>query len=446
MALIINQSPTSSVNASNSDILYVVTSISASNISYQYVCDVLDENDERVVRIKQRPNPSGVGVFNLGRIIHKNIYGDAGEYNVDMFKGATNNIGVYKIKFGEEWATSLVGASKLYNGEGALGDPIVSASLGEYTYFTGITLNRNSSTSSFLEPLPYFQSSSTAGDVNVALTSIPRQKIPIREGDYHTVAFFNGPIDETLSEVNDIYRVEFNYYDGVDGGGSLISSESFTNTSFTDGGTDAPRASTGTALPTAPFFGAKYFNRVTYVQVGANYLTIPANTLSYTADIQNLAGDYYDKFTFNLSQEEGCPYPFYRLMWINEFGNYDYFNFEGRNQYNNSRTDTQYGRGFINYSIQSEGTNPYNIENRGIKNSFTEQKQRVKVTTKFLTLDWANYLEGLFVSSDVWLIEGDRILPIALISADYKKFNDPRSEKQRSYTIEFEYANPKRPY
>lgn len=447
MALTIHQSPTTSINASNSDILYVVSSPSSSNANYQYVCDVLDADDERVVRLKQRPNPDGqIGVFNLGRIIHKNVYGDSQDYNTYMFTGATNNVKVYKVKFGEEWGLGVTSSIVLYDGNGVEGDPAVSSSLEDYTYFTGITLDRNESTTSTFDSSTYFGASFSAGDVNLSLTNIPRTSIPIRESDYHTVSLFNGPSDETESTINDIYKVRFKYRSGLDGQGSLTGEEEFTNAQFTFGGGGAPRQTTIASFPTAPFFAAKYYNRVTTVQIGTKFLTIPANTLSYTADIQNYDGEYYDLFTFNLSQDEDCPYPFYRLMWLNKFGTYDYYNFEGRNKYSNKRKDTKYGKGFIDYSIGSSGTNPYNIGNRGIKNYFTERTQEVTVTTKFLTLEWANYLEGLFESSDVFLLEGINAVPINLKSADYKKFTDPRSEKKRSYEIKFEYSNTKRPY
>jgi len=450
MGLTINQYPTSSVNASNSDVLYVVTSISSSEPNYQYVCDIKDNDDNLVVRLKQRPNPSTIGVFNLNNILHKLVNPDVGDMlfdNTDWFRQADNNMQRFKILFGEEWSTTFFDFPQIYDGEGNEGAPVVSSSIDDWTYFTDVNVDRNVSLQSDWDVTPYYSGSANESEVFRGLSRIPRTNINIRENDYHLLSFMNGPIDENSTTYNDIYEVEYEYFDDVNATGTSLGTDSKTNTTATQGFAIAPRLTPGNLYSNSVFFQSlKYLNRVTHLKVGTQGLTLPVGTLSYKVNIKSQVGDFYDTLIFNISQNENCPYPFYRLMWVNEFGDWDFYNFEGRNQYTNQRNDTTYQRGFVNYSITSETGTTYDRSVRGKTTLYSEQSQRITVSTPFLTSEWANYLEGLLVSPNVYLVEDDGIIPINLITANYRKFVDPRSEKQKSYTIEFEYANNKRPY
>lgn len=450
MGLAINQYPTSSVNAANSDVLYVVTSVSSSQPNYQYVCDIRDNADNLVVRLKQRPNPSTVGVFNLNNVLHKLVHPDVGDMlfdDTDWFHHASTNMQRFKILFGEEWSSTFFDFSQIYDGEGNEGTPIVSASIDDWTYFTDVNVDRNSSLQSDWDVTPYYGGAVDESEVFRGLSRIPRTKINIRENDYHLLSFMNGPIDETLTDYNDIWEVEYEYFDGLDCTGNSLGTDTKTNSTATQGTAIAPRLIPVETYSNTPFFQSlKYLNRVTHLKVGTQGLTLPAGTLSYKVNVTAMDGEFYDTLLFNVSQNENCPYPFYRLMWVNEFGNWDFYNFEGRHQYTNKRTDTTYQRGFVNYSIDSETGTTYDRSVRGKTTLYSEQSQRIKVSTPFLTSEWANYLEGLLVSPNVYLVEDNGIIPINLITADYRKYVDPRSEKQKSYTIEFEYANNKRPY
>jgi len=68
MSITINQQPYFPT-AANSDLLYVVTSNSSSLPQYQFVCDIQSQAGTILSRLKQQPNPSGYGVFDVGQII-----------------------------------------------------------------------------------------------------------------------------------------------------------------------------------------------------------------------------------------------------------------------------------------------------------------------------------------------------------------------------------------
>jgi len=68
MAIIIQQQPTSP-NIANSNLVYLATSTQVNQPQFQFVVDIKDDNNTLIQRIKQQPNPSSKGVFDLGNLI-----------------------------------------------------------------------------------------------------------------------------------------------------------------------------------------------------------------------------------------------------------------------------------------------------------------------------------------------------------------------------------------
>jgi len=69
MAISINQQPTSP-NMGNSNLIFSVGSTEFDEPQFQFVLDIYESGSAtRVQRIKQQPNPSGGGFFDLGNII-----------------------------------------------------------------------------------------------------------------------------------------------------------------------------------------------------------------------------------------------------------------------------------------------------------------------------------------------------------------------------------------
>ena len=69
MSQITIQQAAAQLNLANSDMLWELTSVSSSAPQFQYVCALQNGCGTVLTTIKQQPNPSGKGVFNLGRIV-----------------------------------------------------------------------------------------------------------------------------------------------------------------------------------------------------------------------------------------------------------------------------------------------------------------------------------------------------------------------------------------
>ena len=120
-------------NIVNNNLVYKVSSSLATNPQYQYVVDVKDNDNNLIQRVKQQPNPNNLGVFDVGKLLTFNTDPIGGGQNGKQRNGvAFNTLNSYhdnfKIYFGEEYGTSLTSSIELYDGNGSLGSPAVTAS------------------------------------------------------------------------------------------------------------------------------------------------------------------------------------------------------------------------------------------------------------------------------------------------------------------------------
>jgi hypothetical protein len=72
MATSLQQYPTSP-NMVNNNLVYEVTSTEITQPQFQFVVDIKDESNTLIQRIKQQPNLSGKGVFDIGQILSSQL-------------------------------------------------------------------------------------------------------------------------------------------------------------------------------------------------------------------------------------------------------------------------------------------------------------------------------------------------------------------------------------
>jgi len=156
MAITIQQAPTFP-NIANNNLVYVVTSNQITQPQYQFVLDIRDVNGNLIQRVKQQPNPSGKGVFDIGQIIAQQFdtaqvpsYSDRQTWYSSPVVNANlwnqryivtyNNAGflkVFNVYVGEEYGTTTTSIVTLYDGEGGAGDPAVTSTTEYQTYLGG---------------------------------------------------------------------------------------------------------------------------------------------------------------------------------------------------------------------------------------------------------------------------------------------------------------------
>jgi hypothetical protein len=148
MSQITIQQAAGQLNLANSDLLWEVTSAQSSSAQFQYVCVLRDGCNNTLTTIKQQPNLSGKGVFNLGRIVKQ--YLDQDNYALDigstgsLFNKNTNTAEFFKVAFGEEFGTSTTSSVTSFTGIGtATGSAAQTGSIPFYYWLNG-TLDPNS--------------------------------------------------------------------------------------------------------------------------------------------------------------------------------------------------------------------------------------------------------------------------------------------------------------
>ena len=122
MAITLQQFPTSP-NMGNNNLVYAVTSTTSSAAQFQFVCDIKDENDVLIQRLKQQPNPSAKGVFDLGQIIPNQLGPTDQVWKTDVVQANTASGAEIQVFFGEEYGATTTDVPVLYNGAGTPGDP-----------------------------------------------------------------------------------------------------------------------------------------------------------------------------------------------------------------------------------------------------------------------------------------------------------------------------------
>ena len=465
MAITIRKEPPATILGTQQDILYVLTSNSSSNDNYTFNMDVCNEDGNLVQRFTQTPNIDGIGVFNANSYFQRQAEIPTGDTNfwVSDFALNFNQIKRNQIKFSEAWSDTPGGEIVYYNGidDTELGGSTPGGVSGSNlsngdpnNYFIPAVVNRNEQLDENFKVTDFYLQGTGATGTKLWLTDMPRNDIEIYSEDFMLLGAFFGPKESGSAIYNDIWKVKMDTFE-ADG----TANNSYENQNWSTGGGDNPnsirvaQATNFSAIEDSFFDDGKWDNRFAFYGVG------PGNMNGYTADADDATAKITvtgynagaetsalsDVLNFKIMDNVCDVYDRYRLCWVNKYGALDWFNFRGRSRYNVNRSDTQFRQGFVNYSLESGTADPYDISRRGQKNFVSTPKQRIQVSTKFLTQDWANFLEGLFVSPSVYL-QYDQLtmIPIVLTSATYTKKDDPRSEKLKQYNVQFEYANPQR--
>ena len=234
MAITIRQEPTVP-NMANANLLWEVTSNQVNQAQFQYVLDIYESGSATLLqRIKQQPNPSSKGVFDLGTILPTYLESD-NVWTAAPFSLSTECNKDFIIKFGEEYGTSPSSSVTLYDGAGSAGDPNVTGSA-FYTITDGL-VEPNSGDWNFASSTYYSGSTTpTGGSANFtrssALTNASLTQ-SIQDGEYETISLYNGNFDGSSTNAQDIYYVQVSVYNAA---GSNIQNFGFFNTTANNGG------------------------------------------------------------------------------------------------------------------------------------------------------------------------------------------------------------------
>ena len=149
-------------------------------------------------------------------------------------------------------------------------------------------------------------------------------------------------------------------------------------------------------------------NKLQFVGVGTGNLvgsgeTLPTNWDYYTV----LAYDYIDSLVsdtyYFYNQSEDCKnYETIRLTWLNKFGVWDYYNFTKKS----IRTLNTQRKSYTQITgTWNESKFRLNGHSGGKKNYNSSINEKITLNTDYITEAEAIWLEELFISNDVYILE-----------------------------------------
>lgn len=123
MAITVSNQP-SYPNAAYTKLLYSIGSTQSGEPQFQYVMDI-KQGGATLARIRQYPNPNGIGIFDPSRIFTDYISYDQ-NWKTSSPATPVTSYQQFDVLFGEEYGTSLSSSITLYDGNGNPGNPAVN--------------------------------------------------------------------------------------------------------------------------------------------------------------------------------------------------------------------------------------------------------------------------------------------------------------------------------
>ena len=453
MAILISQQATTP-NLANNNLVYEVTSSLYANPQYQYICDI-KSGSSLIQRIKQQPNPSGYGVFDIGMIVTSNVGPTDQVWMTPTVQTQTTCAKQFTVLFGEEYGTSVSSSVSIYNGitNAVTGSPARSGS--SYYYNLDGTLDPNDKVNwNWNSGSKY--SNQQINDLEFTyqrgLTDMPATQ-SVRIYDWATISFLNGNLNgaaNSATNAQDVYAMVVDQYDAT---GSLLIQNIYYNVS-TGADNGGPRATT-TQLWSQVYTSQSQDTRLIHFPAGPRNIDEGAGLESGLAYYnvtfcEQFAGTssintdgIYGKYRFDIV-DASCGYDGARFAWKNKYGVWDYYTFPLAQTTIDNIDRQTYKQTFVNFSTTST-TVSYDRARRGETQFVNKINKNRTAETDWIDQETADAMLELFYSTDVYMQDQTPYsgiwLPIVVTNATLTEKTNPRTQKLFKYTIEFTLAN-----
>lgn len=413
----INQQPTFP-NGTQSDMIYVITGSFVDAPQHRYLCRI-SSGSEILSTVKQVANASGIGVFEVSRLLDDHMGFDSPwliSGSSPFISSSNNNIATFEIAFAEEYGTSL------------------TSSLTTTGYFSGSNQEDNQVIPAAVDR--------DSGDFNwssgsyFGLTNNPNYQVAVN--------------DKTIVNALEVYRNDYLTISSLNNQNfpkGFIDTVSYKiyNTSYTNVYTETvSQPYAGVTLPTQLAHigvGPKNIEDINGGSLGT-YLNDPTNYPYYSVSFNNIAGTSSissDEYLFKLACEyhEGANFAF-----INKLGVYDYYRATMTTTERESFSRETYRQGYVNYSTTSP-TIDYDYARRGETQYLNQFANNFTAETNWLTTNQATWLFELFESPSVFVQVDSHFEPIIITNAEEQYRTNVAGQRMFKFTIQYRKANAK---
>jgi len=433
MAITLHQQPTTP-NGAYADLIWVASSTNQNQPQFQFVATIQASGSTDTITLKQQPNPSGYGVFNMGSIATTLIDYDPIQIGASWYSGSLA-VKAIKTTFGEEYGTSTSSSVSIQNtitGSDVWIIPAVVEPEAGYWNFPSASYLSITTMTPVLSDAPVTQS--------------------IRNGEYASISFLNAHFNPSTSIYSDVYKgtiqiysgstilynnqIVYNHNTGAPGGPRSF----FAAAAGDEYSLAAPSASLGNRLATwgvGPQNWSSIFNGA---GAGWTHYNIGVWTLEETGP--PIQSSSIGQFRFDRQQAE-CGYTGTRFAFINEYGVWDYYTFPFADTINDSMTRSEYTQTFVDYSTNFGGVT-YNASRRGAKVFNQDYTQDRVAESGYLSQSEADWLRQLVESPEVYIQSGTQLLPVVITNSTFTYKTNQRAQKLYRLTLSYKMANQKR--
>ena len=481
MAYSIEQQPNKFV-ACNSPLVYVVKESDGAitgAAKFRYIVQVQISMSNTgalatIGKLKLHKNKAGVGIVDVSKIVR--TYLETQQVDGNSSTNSIHSLGIgetakpfsindsqavaIRILGGYEKATSQTAApveelapSGTYTTNVAVGIPATTPYTKTATNVGGLDDGTNF-------PLNLYKNDDTQEDFYKFLTNAPNIQFVRGSStsgdnvDEGTICFKQGDsASSSIIAVGDkIEHIAIQYFNSA---GTLIAGTSgsatahfFANNTTNGGATAAQSTSVDKAIL---YFGCGTKNLQTQ---SLSTLARPSNFSNWayyrifgctSADIDDRCTKYYNFYRYGSGatvddRHQSCTrYDNVRLAWRNRLGSWDYMNFRGKSIESVDITSEE-----MESVPGSWDSALYSYDNweRGKETLFTEAKRKLTINSDYLNEDEAVWLEELFTSTDIQIIDDNSVIyPVVITSKNYIKKTSVNDKIKIQYTINLEYAN-----
>tara|TARA_R100000353_G_scaffold144961_2_gene103898 strand:+ start:822 stop:2288 length:1467 start_codon:yes stop_codon:yes gene_type:complete len=482
MAYSIEQQPSKFV-AVNSPLVYVVKEDSGAitgSAKFRYIIQVQISMSNTaslstVAKLKLHKNKGGVAIADVSKIVRTYIATQQRDENSNT--NTIHNLGVnvtakpfslndsqavaIRILGGYETATNQTSApvevlepTGTFTSNVAVGIPATTPYTKTATNVGGLDVEGTNF------PLNLYKNDTTQPQFHKFLTNAPTVQFVRGSStsadnvDLMTICFKQGnnASSSIITVGEKIEQIAIQYYDSSDtliagtSGGATV--HFFANNTTNGGATAVQSTSVDRAIL---YFGCGTKNLETQT-LSTNARPSNFSNWAYykifgctSADVTDNCTKEYKFYRYGSSRtgiddrHQSCSrYDNVRLAWRNRLGAWDYMNFRGKSTESVDITSEEME------SVPGtwdSATYSYGNYERGKETLYTEATRKLVINSDYLNEEEAQWLEELFTSIDVQIIEDSIIYPVVITNKTYTKKTSVNDKIKIQYTINLEYAN-----
>jgi len=469
MAYTVTQKPSKYVVGSRQDVIYVVEDDtnpgSASVYKYKYICDIYIGGTKRA-RLKTLPNSADCGVFQINRVVDD--YLEATRVNVNgtlggLYIDSVNRLGVtagengnpfgknveslrrIELKFGFEYATSATADPTIYadqiTGENLTfiksNRKLPTADIDNFTDGSLDSFEMSGTANTFISVVP--RVSETASIISTSF----RYDQDIESGQSHCVSFLNDATTSTQTK-----SPKFIHVAGYQADGTQIFTDSIENVTA-NGGEDPTTANSDDER--LIYFGSGFLNLTTQSDSSTINTGMDDADLSYfeivAANSSTLSSATVCGAVYRFNVTTACKYETRRIMFLNEFGGWDFYNFEKKSVKTSMIEREGYHRVRGNWDTANGGTENFGYEmyDGGRRTNRSKVKTEETLNTDWIGEEWNPFMLSLFSSNEVYLLEqkssADYAARPVVISDTQFLYKTSVNDKLASYSLKVTYSN-----